>query len=643
MATPRNGYSDEIYTYTNSVTEDGKFEFKDFIPGNYIIRYIYGDVVRTVDAYKDDAKTYNGQDYKSTIDVNYNKSWYNTSGYTTGQSVARDNEARRLEVMSHSTTVNADMYKKEQELIQNKNGDENWKYHYTWMCAETSRINIPVDADDKSTDNNSTTASYDYTNTNIKVLFGDMNFGLALRPQTKLVLEKHITGLKITPSGTGVQSIVDAKAEDLKDSEGKVIQPAIQRIINGDEVKVQGITEGLATIKSTAVNRGFWQVSTDVEELMQGAKLEVEYTYVLRNDGERDYLSSILVEAYENQDIKPYNETLMEIVNNTIKPSMKNGTYSYTANNTIGTYLGQKYYLGFGKYHGDINNDGKINENDVDKLKELIENPDSTYDIEDVDVNQDGNITTNEYIILNKYIKDYIETGIIEENDTAYDKVVPSRIEIIEEALNNNLTFNSEEEIYFSKVNEEAVDKTVYNVVGEAKTEKIDTVIRNNKVSTYLTPNLGNHTTDTADWSRTLTLTTTLATVSGGELGANIPSYIAEIVQYSNAAGRIDMYAKVGNLSYVHSDDTDMTLENTTLYDIGGKTYETQDENTIPEGATNIRKANERDEFWAESIIITKPTGEDKIIPIQIALITIVAVAMLGTGIVLIKKFVLKK
>jgi len=75
------------------------------------------------------------------------------------------------------------------------------------------------------------------------------------------------------------------------------------------------------------------------------------------------------------------------------------------------------------------------------------------------------------------------------------------------------------------------------------------------------------------------------------------------------------MNATPANLKYVHSEDSEMTMEN----------------------------SNEIDEFWAESIIITKPTGENKITPIQIVIITISSLAILAVGIVLIKKFALKK
>ena len=86
-------------TYRGEEPKDGTYEFKDFIPGNYIIRYIYGDGTSEY------VKTYNGQDYQSTKDPNYKASWYNTAGYVEGQSVARDNEGRSLDVMAYSTIV----------------------------------------------------------------------------------------------------------------------------------------------------------------------------------------------------------------------------------------------------------------------------------------------------------------------------------------------------------------------------------------------------------------------------------------------------------------------------------------------------------------------------------------------------------
>ena len=653
--TDENGY----YQFTGFIPSGGIPNNQDVINYNYIVRFIYGDGVTG------EIVRYNGQEYKSTIDTNYNKSWYNTSVYEEGASVARDNEARRLEVMAHSTTIDSkngtalaifmdertfeSLTESEKENIveyynsvvkphyesvkeaDEENDPENYiiatrirnifgdtlpditaetmteefvekirKYvsFRTWMCAETSRINVQVDADDK-TDIDST----EVPSSNQSLEFNNINFGLALRPRTEITLEKHITALKITPSGVGVESIVDAKAT------------SVEKIVNGITVEVQGVRQGLSTDKSTISNRGFWHVETDVSELMQGADLEVEYTYVIKNDSEPDYLSQTLVDAYLNQDIKPYSQTLEEI-KNTVRGTMRNGSYSYSAdysNNTIGTYLGHYYYDGLVLKNADVNADGRVNNRDVDLLLQYFAGYPVTIYKGDVDGN--GMINAMDVALLQNYITGG-RVDIPAITDDSGRVLVPSRVEEFEEALNNNLLFESEAGAYFEEVSETNTQRTVFNLSGQPETKTINTVVRNASVSNFLTPKTEeNYTTETADWSKKIKLRTTLSTITEGEEESNIPSYIAEIVQYSNAAGTKDINATPGNLSYVHSDDTEMTMEN----------------------------SNEQDEFWGESIIITKPTGEDKVTSIQIVTVTTAAIATLGVGIILIKKFILKK
>lgn len=531
--TARNGWPGE--PYPNSVEPgSGMYEFKDYIPGNYIIRYIYGDG-SVYDNYNlsdeeksncvKNAKTYNGQDYKSTIDEHYQAEWYNKADYKQDASVARDNAARRLEVMAYSTTV---------DDVIGKALDEKTSLDKTWMAAETSKLNVPIDS--------STTPTEKST-----VLYDTMNFGLALRPETKLVLEKHITGLKITPSGTGVQPIVDARAD-------------IEQIINDkdNDIKTTGVTTGLATIKSERKERGFWKVETDIEELAQGAQLEVEYTYVIRNDSDEDYLRIDLVEQYSDNPTGYGNWLKGESDN--IKGALKGNTHVY------GNYLGQYYY-----------------------------------------------------------------TGIKGANDIE----VLSRVEELEEALNNQLKYDETvagED--FVKVNTEgAVSKNIYDTDGNPGTRNIETIVKTTSTSEFLrtvikdsnstekikwhdktVEGVNDPVVPNADYSKTLKLTTVLTSFNNG--AGYYPSYIAEITKYSNAAGRRNMSAEPANLSYVHSEDTSKTME------------------TEP---------NEVDEFWGEQIIISKPTGFNKQLAIQIVIITISSISVIGVGIVLIKKFVLKK
>ena len=538
--TARNGYAGE--GYTNSVGSVGGYNFNGFIPGDYIVRFIYGD--GTTYTVTDNVKQYNGQDYQSTVDGNYKAKWYNNASYEEGTSVARDNEARRLEVMAYSAIID----KAIGEALENKTA-----LNETWMAAETSRINIPVDANqqgeniseeskgvkptstgDEDQANGGTKVSFGYIKDRIEI--GNVNFGLALRPQNKLILEKHITGLKITPNGTGVQPIVDAKA-------------TISDIVNGINVKLDGIKTGLTAIKSVRDNRGFWKVETDIEELAQGAQLEVEYTYVVRNESDIDYLSSTLVEQYQ-RDALGYANYLKDL-KKSVKAIMRMGQYAYSDSNTIGGYLGQFYYTG---------------------------------------------------------------------NKGGTDTLVSARAETLKESLNEQLAKQQTVGDYFNARDFAEGDVKTYidrdgNDVSSGK--EILTVIESKDPTKFLIRKAGpDYTENDTDWTKTAKITTVLSAVTNGEIGGNYPSYIAEIIRYSNAAGRRNMEVEPENLSYVHSEDTTITMNS-------GR--------------------NEEDEFWGESIIISKPTGEDKQTGVQIAIITTISVAILGLGIVLIKKFVLKK
>ena len=494
LTTTRSGY-DPSAKYNSDATGDGVYQFKDFIPGNYIIRFIYGDGT------SEDVKIYNGQDYQSTIDANYKEENYNSANYKQGSSIAVDNEARRLEVMAYSTIIDnakaTALANTTQEMLA-----------ATWMCAESSNIDVGVEQNKK---------------------LSNMNFGLAVRPQNKLSLEKHITALKITPQGTGVQPIVDAKLD-------------INKILNQENVSTQdaeGVKEELAIIKSTRSERGFWKVETDIEELAQGAKVELEYTYVIKNEGDKDYLSSAVVEMYKNKIGKDADGNNEDDYADYLKDESKTAKGAIKGKrNEYGNYLGVHYYTG---------------------------KADFNYDVE-----------------------------------------VPSRVIAIEDNLNNNLKLvDSVEKVDFKKTNGNE-QKTVYTVDGTEDKELIETVIGN--IEQFKELKVGE-----SDTLKTVKLETILS-ASNKEI--SYPTYIGEIIKYTNAAGRKDMKSVPGNLAYVNSDDTRMTMESA---------------------------KNEIDEFWGEKLIVSKPTGEDKQTPVQMIIIAISSVAVIGVGIVLIKKFVLKK
>ncbi len=538
--TDRNGYSGKSYSFTddNNKNKAGEYKFtQGIIPGNYIVRFIYGDG-STYDI-TGNTLTYNGEDYKSTyVDYDYNAPWYNNTSLNGEKSKAVDNEARRLKVMSYAVDVDGTKGA-ELALLSKPIGTDDDKLKAvldnTWMCAETLKIKVPVDPSVLVNENgekeeklsiteNST--SVKKADSQYKVTFDNVNLGLMERPKTKLVLEKHITGLTVRPVASGVSLIANATA-DIND---------ILKATKGSEIELKGQKDGLFATKSERTNRGLWYLQTDTTELAQGADAFITYTYVIKNEGDDDYLSSDLINEYITN-IDKYPDYLIEKEAD-VKEKLKSKQF------TKGTYLTEAYY------------------------KKNVTLPDT-------------------------------------------QKVLAS-VEQIQEALNPKVKFvNSTTDFSIIK------DTSGNTLIEDKKVYKEDgsNTLENEKIKEQITSTTGTGKMELGgrDTSKKLVVSVGLS-ASEIENGGVYDSYIAQVTHYTNAAGRRDQ-STPDNLSYVHSYDAGKTLEGN----------------------------NEEDEFWAERFTITKPTGEDKITPVQIAIITISAVAVLGVGIILIKKFVLKK
>ena len=359
----------EEYSYSKA---DGYYEFRGMIAGDYIVRFIYGDGT-TYDMTGNVIK-YNGQDYKSMPDANYKAEWYNNSSYTEGASVARDNEARRLETMSYGVEVDVTkgvllkllnnvtpdtLNKTEKEIlisayktiygenitditqdIINKLLKEQVLKN-TWMCAETSKIKVTVDTEDQT--NTSVTTEVNGITTTYKNSITNINFGLELRPETKIELKKYITGFKLVASNG--QTLVNAYID-------------VNQYLDPDITDISGKVEGLkdhVTILNTV-----WQYEvapTDINTVVDGANLEFEYTLVVRNTGEDDYLSEELANMYNTGSIADY-KALLASKASEIKGTIREGTYR----TQIGNSLGNSYYAGgTGKGNPDCRHNGNGN------------------------------------------------------------------------------------------------------------------------------------------------------------------------------------------------------------------------------------------------------------------------------------------
>ena len=453
------------------------------------------------------------------------------------------------------------------------------------MCAETLKIKMPVDADAKENTNADTTVA-DGSNPNVgNTQFANVNFGLMERPKTKLVLEKYITGLTVKPVASGVNLIANATANINDILEAKA----------GDTIKLEGQQDGLFATKSGRTDRGLWYLQTDTTELAQGADAYITYTYVIKNEGDEDYLSKTLIDKY-NEGTDAYKEYLV----------------------------------------------GEEGEEGLEKLvKEKIKSKGFTK---------------------GEYLSRFYYTGNSDNSENSFNPTpVLASVEQIQEALNPKVKFvNSTTD--FTKADRNDGNKyPYYNRDGELKEN-------NNNIKEIITSTTGTDKLKIKENNTSKKLVVSVGlSASEIENGGVYDSYIAQVTYYTNAAGRRDQ-STPENLSYVHSEDTNMNMESYkdsagnmitavgsgekttyTLYKIDGSQEKIQKSDIVFEKGKLIykgsvyEKLNEQDEFWAERFTITKPTGEDKITPVQIAIITISAVAVLGVGIILIKKFVLKK
>lgn len=282
-----------IGTY-NVAKQNGTYTFRGFIPGNYVVRFIYGDGTYWDSAINtNNILKYNGQDYKSTIDSSYNKKWYDSAAYVANSSMARDNEARRLEEMNYAMQPGRSL---SDLLIDSKE-----KLANTWMCAETSLVKIPIsDTDDTSL-----------------VVTRGINFGLETRARSELMLEKHVTYVKIegvTEATADIYDYTDDKGMmKFRNIQGKAFNPL-----------------STPTIKEKD-ERGSWILETQIDKIR--GKVQINYTYRILNNGEHEYLGRDLVQAVADG-------TTYEQVYNLVKENMKQSKH------VIGTYIGTNYYTG---------------------------------------------------------------------------------------------------------------------------------------------------------------------------------------------------------------------------------------------------------------------------------------------------------
>lgn len=261
---------------------NGNFTIEGFLPGNYLLRYRYGDTVKTALLHQNgnvNKLSYNGEDYQSTNNIGaynaaklneYSNYWY-IINETEGVSTGTDNAERRNTVRGNVTGFeDSDIIKLNnmKDLIGTYSEDANGtltankKYNLdrseivdieetkvtnvngiinaTKMFASTPKVRFELEKPivQKTDDTYHTINSTSFNEYNVE----NMNFGIAEVPVTVVKFNKEVQAVTIIDStNSNVLAAISRNADGTwGEPQGAVITTPISVDIAIEEDKLQG-------------------------------------------------------------------------------------------------------------------------------------------------------------------------------------------------------------------------------------------------------------------------------------------------------------------------------------------------------------------------------------------------------------------
>lgn len=230
--------------------KEGKYEFVGVVPGEYFLRFTYGDgTQKIVDLNGKEVKNISSNEYKSTIvtdeirkvfETKYDltkATWY--IGMAENHNLAVDNLEERKAISDGNYTVTA-------QSLQNRKSSN--------ITAQTPEFSVPVEF----TQSQEGSATEQYPNE-----LGYMDFGIIETPKTRLNLGKKITNIKVT------------------DQQGKVViegNPSTQQV-------------AYTTDLDKKTNGGSTYVKIEMDNVY-GGTLEIKYEIEVTNNSDLDYMEA---------------------------------------------------------------------------------------------------------------------------------------------------------------------------------------------------------------------------------------------------------------------------------------------------------------------------------------------------------------
>ncbi len=505
------GFDSTIETISNpSDGNIGSYKFQGVPLGNYVVRFVYGndktdlndnlnittapkalnvdgnnysndENILTANYDKDEVgKTpavYNGQDYKTTIyQADPNKL----------DSDARDNEARRLEVIANSQTItnsNANVL----HTANNKDDFRSQLYEDYYMFADTDKI------------------VFDKNVTDDKISYEE-NCGLIERPENKIVLDKEISSIKLTTNDGNV--IFDAKYDITYDEKFSPLgEPSDCVVIDklGSNrylvAKVELNSSSIGTDVMQALNKtenendgtkNFRFINVD-DTILQGTTIEINYKLTALNVSEKDY-TSVKLDEIKADSSGTVKQQILGLAKQS-KEEMQTENYVY------GTYLGNSYYT------GDSTEDVPV----TTKVRQLVEYIDNNG-VFSAEYNNEDNHTWRNTNVTELAGNGYKSQRLLDITAIPQYKILDANNYTYKTTQRNNLALSVDSE-------------------------------QNEDFEKPLVP----YSVDAANSKADITLTVT-KTVSAQEDANNLTyDNLAEIVKYENSVGRRDTISIPGN------------------------------------------------------------------------------------------------
>lgn len=277
---------------TTTTDANGNFTFKDFLPGNYYIRYHYGNTDDTFLVNTENTESYNGEDFESTnntgrygarkLNTNNAPYWY-IDNEGDGVSTATDNSDRRETVSDYASKLNDeyliflnsvrdglkanDIKEGSNEKTIKDNIKENTK-----MFADTPHMLFTLEKCDNKGNQPTTFGKYEINN---------MNFGISEVPVTKIDLQKNVYSFRITDvTGTNTiaqlhidkdNTIVKINPSKISKKRQAIVKKVLVDNLGVDGAYIQGIMDNEDYKKegsSIPVNDGTFKYS-DIKKLKE--------------------------------------------------------------------------------------------------------------------------------------------------------------------------------------------------------------------------------------------------------------------------------------------------------------------------------------------------------------------------------------